>query len=65
MNDRADIECTFEYDRFVLCEHPCILKCYGKTKCPDGSSLLILEYAANGDIERYYKKIGFDKAPKW
>jgi serine/threonine protein kinase len=62
---KPDARSTFEYDRIVLCEHPHILKCYGKTKCSDGSSLLLLEHAANGNLENYYSKIGFKGADEW
>lgn len=38
--------------------HPHILKCYGKTKCRDDSWILLLEYAAHGDLEAYYSELG-------
>jgi len=62
VNGRSEIECTFEYERLVLCEHPHILKCFGKTECDDKSWLLLLEHAENGDLESFYKKIGFKGA---
>jgi len=41
-----------------MCVHPHILKCYGKAKCYDGSWILLLQFAAHGDLESYYSKLG-------
>lgn len=60
LNNRGEKDATFEFDRFVLCDHPYVLECYGKTKSDDGSWLLLLEHAANGDVESFYKNIGFE-----
>jgi serine/threonine protein kinase len=39
------------------CVHPFVLKCYGYAKSESGDWMILLEHAANGDIQSYYETL--------
>jgi len=58
INEESKKYANFEFTRFLLCQSPFVLKCYGIAPSEDGSHLLLLEHAANGDVEAYYNRTG-------
>jgi serine/threonine protein kinase len=53
---------TNEFERFNKCRHPSIMQCHAIDTDRDGNWCLLLEYAANGDLNNFYGK--FEKCKK-
>ena len=55
-NDFQEKTAKNEYSRYLKCSQPNIMKCFGFTIDQDGNWCLLLEYAARGDLDSYYKQ---------
>jgi len=50
-----------EFVRFDRCRHPHIIECFGMTLDEQQNWCLLLEYAANGDLNHFYDKFERNK----